>query len=35
VTADAANPCVEDELALPLTYRGEGVRIYEVPAGDD
>jgi hypothetical protein len=35
VTADVDNRAVQDELALPLTYRGEDVRIYEVPPADD
>jgi hypothetical protein len=26
------NACVEQELELPLAYRGEGVRIFEVPS---
>jgi hypothetical protein len=32
VTSDEPNRCVQEDLALPLTYAGEGVRIYEVPA---
>jgi hypothetical protein len=34
VTADQDNACVERELELPEVYRGEGVRIFEVPAGE-
>jgi hypothetical protein len=34
VTADADNECAQTELALPLTYRGGGVRIYQVPGSD-
>ncbi len=32
VVTHLANPCVEEGLGLPLTYEGEDVRIYEVPA---
>jgi hypothetical protein len=31
ITADTDNVCVQDELELPEVYRGESVRIYEVP----
>lgn len=31
VLSDRRNACVEDELALPLVYAGEDVRIFEVP----
>ena len=34
MTADQDNACVERELELPEVYRGEGVRIFEVPAGE-
>jgi hypothetical protein len=30
ITNERPNPCVQEELALPLVYAGEGVRIYEV-----
>ncbi len=33
ITADMDNACVERELDLPEVYRGESVRIYEVPGG--
>ena len=32
VTSERPNACVEQELALPLAYQGEGVRIFAVPA---
>jgi hypothetical protein len=32
VLSERRNPCVEDELDLPLVYSGEDVRIFEVPA---
>ncbi len=32
ITRETPNLCVERELALPLVYGGEDVRIYEVPA---
>jgi len=36
VTRDGTrNACVEDELALPLVYRGEEVKIFEVPTASD
>jgi hypothetical protein len=31
ITADTDNVCIHDELELPEVYRGESVRIYEVP----
>ena len=33
ITREVENVCVERELNLPRVYEGEGVRIYEVPAG--
>jgi len=33
ITREVSNVCVERELNLPRVYEGEGVRIYEVPAG--
>lgn len=34
VTSWQASDCLTGPLALPETYRGEGVRIFEVPEGD-
>ncbi len=31
ITPDTDNPCVQKELELPEVYRGEDVRVYEVP----
>jgi len=31
ITDDSDNACVQDELELTEVYRGEGVRVYEVP----
>ena len=31
ITPDTDNVCVQNELELPEVYRGESVRIYEVP----
>jgi hypothetical protein len=35
VTGDQPGACIEQELELPETYRGEGVRIFEVPSRAD
>jgi hypothetical protein len=32
ITGERPNFCVERELQLPLAYRGEDVRIFEVPS---
>ena len=34
VTGYQGNDCLRGPLALPETYRGEGVRIWEVPESD-
>jgi hypothetical protein len=34
ITAEADNPCVQHELELPEIYRGDGVRVYQVPSRD-
>lgn len=34
VTGPGGNDCLERALELPESYRGEGVRIWEVPAGE-
>jgi hypothetical protein len=31
IVGQRPNPCVEQELQLPLSYAGEDVRIFEVP----
>ncbi len=34
ITEDTGNPCIEQELELPEVYRGDGVRVYQVPDAD-